>query len=81
MYFTKKQLSEYSGFSLRRIHDLLNGPNPIPHFRVGKSIRVRREDFDSWLDEHYRVRADLVDRLVREVMAKREPRPRREINK
>ncbi len=78
MYFSKKQLSEYSGFSLRRIHDLLNGPNPIPHFRVGRSIRVRREDFDSWLEAHYKVHSDLVDRLVGEVMAKRNCSSRRE---
>jgi excisionase family DNA binding protein len=78
MYFSKKQLSEYSGFSMRRIHDLLKGPNPIPHFRVGRSIRVKREDFDSWLEQHYKVRTDLVDRILGEFMGIRKHHPRRE---
>jgi hypothetical protein len=71
-----KALAGYAGLSVRRLRQLLIDPfHPIPHYRLGGRILVRRSEFDTWL-QHYRARpiADLhaiVDDVVREVTASR----------
>jgi excisionase family DNA binding protein len=72
-YFSISELSDYSGISKRTLWTLLNNPNdPIPHFRVGSAgriVRVRRSEFDDWME---RQRADNnldIDKIVDELFS------------
>jgi len=50
-YLTIKQLSEYSGLSVRTIRNLLKDrENPIPCFRPGgRKILISRPEFNKWM--------------------------------
>jgi excisionase family DNA binding protein len=40
----------YSGLSRRTLQDLINDPqDPLPSYRVGGKILVRRSEFDRWM--------------------------------
>jgi len=69
-YLTIKQLRTYSGFSERTLRSFLTDPvHPLPHFRVGrKAIRVKRADFDQWIEHHRADHGAEVDRVVEEVL-------------
>jgi excisionase family DNA binding protein len=70
-YLSLRALASYSGLSVRKLRDCLGDPfKPLPHYRVGGKILVRRSDFDAWI-ARYRMtgRAD-VDNIVNEVLAK-----------
>jgi excisionase family DNA binding protein len=71
-YFSVSDLEKYSGISRRTLWDMLKDAfNPIPHFRVGAAgriVRVKRSDFDQWI-ETYRSENDMsVDEIVREFL-------------
>ncbi len=43
-------LSAYSTFSVRFLQDLLNNAkDPIPSYRVGTRVVIRKSEFDAWL--------------------------------
>ncbi len=67
-YLTVTQLSEYSGISKRTLWDFLKNPiNPIPHFRVGAAgriVRVKRSDFDQWMETQRADQKTDVDQIV-----------------
>ena len=45
-----KPLSEYSGLSVRTLRTYLSHPvRPLPHYRPGGKILVKRSEFDEWL--------------------------------
>jgi excisionase family DNA binding protein len=71
-YFSIKELSEYSGISRRTLWNLLKDPvNPIPHFRVGlagRIVRVKRMEFDQWMQSQKSDGFDLVDQIVEEIL-------------
>lgn len=49
-YLTVKGLAGYSGLSTRKLRDLLTDPqHPLPCYRVGGKILVRRSEFDRWI--------------------------------
>lgn len=64
-------LSAYAAISVRRLRDYLcDAFRPLPCFRVGGKILVRRSEFDTWMAQH-RVKAasaadlnSVVDDLV-----------------
>jgi excisionase family DNA binding protein len=67
-YFSIKELAEYAGISVRKLRDLLGtSPNPIPAYRFGGSIKVKRSEFDDWA-KSCRIDNDRIDRLVNEAM-------------
>jgi hypothetical protein len=43
--------------------------SPLPHYRVGGKILVRRSEFDAWIAAYRRVGDTDVDRVVVEVLA------------
>jgi hypothetical protein len=48
-YFSLKALSTYSGLSVRRLRSCLTARAwPLPYYRFGGKICVRRSDFDAW---------------------------------
>ncbi len=72
MYVNLAQLAEYSSLSQSTLRKWLK--IGMPHFRLGRSIRVKLEDFDAWL-EKFRTdgstinnrRKHLIDSVVSEV--------------
>jgi len=71
-YFSILELSKYSGISQRTLWDLLKDPiNPIPHFRVGSAariVRVKKSEFDQWMQTQKSGEFDLVDQIVDEIL-------------
>jgi len=71
-YFSILELSEYSGISQRTLWDLLKDPvNPIPHFRVGSAgriVRVKRSEFDQWMQAQKPSDINLINRIVDEIL-------------
>ncbi len=64
-----RALAPYSGLSVRKLRDYLDDPaHPLPHYRVGGKILVRRSEFDAWLARYRRQGQAEVDRLVTEVL-------------
>jgi hypothetical protein len=62
-------LATYSGFSRRKLSDYLDDPtHPLPCYRVGGKIVVRRSEFDTWIARYRQIgRAD-VDQIVADVL-------------
>jgi len=48
-YLSLPDLSEYSGLSVSTLKRHLAGSAPIPHFKLGSRVLVRRSEFDTWL--------------------------------
>lgn len=73
-YLSLTGLAGYSGLSVRKLRThLADVAHPIPCYRVGGKILVRRSEFDAWIAAYrQRGRVDvdrLVDDVVREVSA------------
>jgi excisionase family DNA binding protein len=69
-FLSLKALAAYSGLSVRKLRDCLDDPrHPLPHYRVGGKILVRRSEFDAWIATYRRVGDTAVDRIVAAVMA------------
>jgi excisionase family DNA binding protein len=63
-------LSEYSGLSVRKLRDYLADPlHPLPHYRVGGKVLVRRSEFDAWITAHHRIGSQDVTKIVDEVLS------------
>lgn len=66
-YLSLKALSTYSGLSVRSLRDAVKDPvHPLPHYRLGGKILVRRSEFDRWMAQFRREGADL-DPIVSEI--------------
>jgi Helix-turn-helix domain len=64
-----RALSAYSGISVRKLREYLDDPaHPLPSYRVGGKILVRRSEFDVWITQYRRTRTDVaqvVDDVLR----------------
>jgi hypothetical protein len=50
-YLTLEALHAYGGLSVRALQRALVAPvNPLPHFKIGGRILVRRSDYDRWIE-------------------------------
>lgn len=60
-YLPLKALSGYCGISVRKLREFLEDPvRPLPCYRVGGKLLVRRSEFDAWIAAYrQRGRADL----------------------
>jgi hypothetical protein len=69
-YLPLVALSEYSGLSVRTLRShLVDRPHPIPHFRIGGKILVRRSHFDAWAKQFRAERdGDSVSAVVDDVV-------------
>lgn len=73
-YLSLAGLAGYSGLSVRKLRaHLADVMHPLPCYRVGGKILVRRSEFDVWIAAYrQRGRGDvdrLVDEVIREVSA------------
>lgn len=67
-FLSVKELSAYTGICERTLRDMLNASvNPIPGYRFGGSIKIKRSEFDEWAKSR-RIDNDRVDRIVNEVL-------------
>ena len=68
-----RALAGYSSLSVRKLRDLLGDlEHPIPHYRIGGKILVRRSEYDGWAVHYRRVGrdADDVDAIVADVLSR-----------
>ncbi len=69
-YLTVKQLSEYSGFSVRTLQEWARDQaDPLPSVSLGGGKLVfRRSAYDSWFERRERARAGAVGGAVRGIL-------------
>ncbi len=71
-YLPVADLSKYCGISQRTIRDLLKDPvNPIPFYRVGvagRIIRIKKSEFDEWMQSQKSTQPNEIDELVAEIL-------------
>jgi hypothetical protein len=68
-YLPLTALSSYAGLSVRVLRDYLKHPShPLPCFRIGGKVLVRRSDFDAWAQRFRAVPPSAVDALVRDAL-------------
>ncbi len=72
-YLPLTELARYSGLSVRTLRGYITAKrNPLPHYRPGAKVLVRRSEFDAWMHA-FRSRANgedqtqRIDRLIDEV--------------
>src|SRR5713101_6799920 len=64
-YLSLKALSTYSSLSVRKLREHLTDPgHPLPCYRIGGKILVRRSEYDVWAAAYRRVGDVDVDRIV-----------------
>jgi hypothetical protein len=68
-YLPLRSLSTYAGLSVRRLRDYLRDPvAPLPHYRIGGKVLVKRAEYDSWAVQFRSNLTPVVDRLLDDVM-------------
>ncbi len=67
-YLPLKALAAYSGLSVRTLRNYLScAPRPLPSYRVGGKVLVRRSEFNNWMKAFRRLDGDRVDTIVAEI--------------
>ena len=68
-FLSLKALASYSGLSIRKLRDLLDDPlRPLPYYRIGGKILVRRSEFDAWMAAYRHQGQPCVDQIVSSVL-------------
>ena len=68
-YLPLRALADYAGLSVRTLRSLLTHPvHPLPCYRIGVKVLVRRSDFDRWAAQFRAVPPSTVDTLVTEAL-------------
>jgi hypothetical protein len=63
-YLSLEALSSYASISVRQIRNLIGDPvRPLPCYRIGRRVTVRRSDFDAWAAQHRRVGTDVEEKI------------------
>lgn len=54
-YLSLRALGAYAGLSVRTLRShIASRVHPLPYYRVGGSIRVRRSEYDAWVQRYRR---------------------------
>jgi len=68
-YFPIKRLTVYSGLSERTLRTYLSHPvYPLPAYKIGGRVLVRRSDYDSWAARFRCVAPSAVDAIVSDMI-------------
>jgi hypothetical protein len=68
-FLSLRTLATYSCVSVRKLRAYLHDPvHPLPHYRLGGKIVVRRSEFDAWMAAYRRVGQPDVEAIVNSVM-------------
>jgi hypothetical protein len=76
-YFDLQALAQYSCCSVRWLRNrLVDHYQPLPHYRVGGKILVKREEFDRWMTTFRMMQpahdlAELVESVVSQIQKPR----------
>lgn len=69
-YLSLRALAEYSGLSVRKLRDLLDEPaRPLPCYRIGGKILVRRSEYDGWAASFHCIGKRDIESIVADVLA------------
>ena len=69
-YLSLRALSVYGGLSVRTLRGHLTHPaRPLPHYRVGGKILVKRSEYDAWIRAFRTAETSQVDAIVADVLA------------
>ena len=69
-FLSLRALATYSGLGVRTLRGYLADPaHPLPHYRIGGKIVVRRSEYDAWAAQFKAVRNQSVEQVVAEVLA------------
>ncbi len=64
-YLSLKGLAGYASLSRRTLQDLINAPrDPLPSYRVGGKILIRKSDFDRWMTRRRNQKSLALARLA-----------------
>ncbi len=67
-FLSLRGLAAYCGLSVRTLRGHLTDPRrPLPCYRIGGKILVRRSEFDAWLGQYRQVGPPTVEQIVAEV--------------
>ena len=70
-YLSLRALSGYGGLSVRTLRGYLAHPaRPLPHYRVGGKILVKRSEYDAWIRAFRTTEINQVDALVAGVLTR-----------
>ena len=62
-------LANYSGLSVRKLRDFLDDPaRPLPCYRIGGKILVRRSEYDGWAAAFHSIGKRNVEKIVADVL-------------
>lgn len=77
-YFTLRTLASYSNCSVRWLRDrLVDRAYPLPHYRIGGKLLVKRDEFNEWITVHRVIQpSDQLSQIVESVVAQLQPRRR-----
>ena len=68
-YLPLRALASYSGLCVRTLRSYLSHPvRPLPHYRVGRKVLVKRSEFDVWITGFREESAPQVDAIVAAVL-------------
>ncbi len=68
-FLSLRALAGYSCLSVRKLREHLeDSTHPLPHYRLGGKILVRRSEFDAWMAAYRQVAQADVERIVDSVM-------------
>jgi excisionase family DNA binding protein len=74
-FLSLKALADYSGLSVRTLRTYLHAAaGPLPCYRVGRKILVRRSEYDVWVTRYRQVGSPDLDRIAEAVRDLRLPR-------
>ena len=64
-WFSLRGLAGYTALSRRTLQDLVNDPtDPLPSYRVGGKILVRKSEVDTWMAKRRNRKAEAAARLA-----------------
>jgi hypothetical protein len=68
-FLSLQALATYSGLSRRKLRDYLTDPaHPLPCYRIGGKIVVRRSEYDAWAARYRQVGNADLDKVVAETL-------------
>ena len=68
-YLPLRALASYSGLCVRTLRGYLSHvARPLPHYRVGGKVLVKRSEFDAWVSAFRVEESPRVDAIVAEIV-------------
>ena len=68
-YLPLRALAAYAGLSVRTLRSYLaHASTPLPHYRIGGKLLVRRSEYDIWVSQFRARVAPVVDDIVDDVL-------------